>query len=379
MAGAAGDKDFFMLNLDPCLHTITKSLHELSRPNQPEETMESLNIDIVPTLHTHPTPALNPSSTKLRPAFTVLIIGASRGIGAHGAEAYARAGASTLILAARTTLELVEVCAICQRLRPGISVYLERCDVSDSRSVAAMVASIKKVTNNHLDVVIYNSGFAGPHIVSFTEGKADDFDRCYQVNTLGVYHAAHHLIPLLLAADDGAKCFVVVGAAAAWITEGPIANVAYCSSKLAQLRLVEMMSRQYKKEGLLSVAIHPGAVATKMAQTAPKEFVPFSPITSGTFSGPLLNATVSGGVAYPASLNNRTVQAPEIIIYGITADNASVLARISGVGEPKEQFARLTIEAGGKAAGLADEFLLASITPNGDDTVVAVDAYLVGG
>ncbi|KAL8947330.1 MAG: hypothetical protein Q9222_006374 [Ikaeria aurantiellina] len=235
--------------------------------------MENLIIDIVPTLHTHPTPSLDPSLTKLRSPFTVLIIGASRGIGAHAAEAYALAGASTLILAARTTTELVEVAAICQRLRPGIGVFLERCDVSDSHSVAAMVNSIKEGAKDRLDVVIYNSGFAGPNIVSFTEGKADDFDRCYQVNTLGVYHAAHHLIPLLLATEDGAKCFVVVGAAAAWITEGPIANVAYCSSKLAQLRLVEMMSRQYEKDGLLSVAIHPGAVATKMAKTAPKDIV----------------------------------------------------------------------------------------------------------
>ncbi|KAL8729048.1 MAG: hypothetical protein Q9181_005136 [Wetmoreana brouardii] len=237
--------------------------------------MENLKIDIVPTLHTHPTPSLNPSVTNLPSPFTVLVIGASRGIGAHVAEAYAHAGASTLILAARTTVDLVEVAARCQRIRPGISVFLEHCDIANSGSVAAMAESIAKIGDGRLDVVINNSGFAGPNITSFTAGVTDDFHRCFEVNTLGVYHAAHYLVPLLLKTEGGARAFVVVGAAAAWITEGPIANMAYCSSKLAQLRLVEMMARQYANEGLLAVTVHPGAVKTEMAKTAPKEFVQF--------------------------------------------------------------------------------------------------------
>ncbi|KAI4090583.1 MAG: hypothetical protein LQ344_004630 [Seirophora lacunosa] len=237
--------------------------------------MENLKIDIVPTLHTHPTTSIDPSRTRLRSPYNVLIIGASRGIGAHIAEAYARAGASTLILAARTTSDLYAVAALCQRIRPGISCFLELCDISSSDSVAAMAKSIDKIANGRLDVVINNSGFAGPNIVSFTEGKTDDFHRCFEVNTLGVYHTAHYLVPMLLRTEGGAKSFIVVGAAAAWITEGPIANMAYCSSKLAQLRLVEMMSRQYEKDGLLTVTVHPGAVATQMAKTAPEEFVQF--------------------------------------------------------------------------------------------------------
>ena len=235
--------------------------------------MESLKIDIVPTLHTYPTSSIDPSFTRLPPQFSVLVIGASRGIGAHVAQAYARAGASTLILAARTTIQLVETTAICQRLCPGISVYLERCDISSSDSMAALAKSVEKITKGRLDVVVNNSGFAGPNIISFTDGKPDDFHKCFEVNTLGVYHTAHYFIPLLLKTKGGAKSFVVVGAAAAWITEGPIANMAYCVSKLAQVRLVEMMSRQYEKDGLLCVTVHPGAVATEMAKTAPKEFV----------------------------------------------------------------------------------------------------------
>ncbi|KAL9596003.1 MAG: hypothetical protein Q9219_006087 [cf. Caloplaca sp. 3 TL-2023] len=102
------------------------------------------------------------------------------------------------------------------------------------------------------------------------------------------------------------------------------------------------------------------------------------PITGGTFSGPILNATVAGGFAFPAALANGTVQDAEIEIYGTTGGNQSFLVRVEGVGTPGRQVARLTIEVGGKEAGLADRFLLATINPSADRRTVAVDGYLVG-
>lgn len=93
------------------------------------------------------------------------------------------------------------------------------------------------------------------------------------VNTLGTYYAAHYLLPLLLESPDGGKSFMVVSLAAAWITEGPIANIGYCVSKLAQLRLAEIITRQYEAEGLLSIGMHPGAVRTEMSEEGPKEFM----------------------------------------------------------------------------------------------------------
>ena len=121
--------------------------------------------------------------------------------------------------------------------------------------------------------MVVNSGFAGPLTARVTEGDPEDWKRCFEVNTVGTYHAAHHLLPLLLlGSPGGGRSFVVVSASAAWITEGVIANSGYCVSKLAQLRLVEMMAGQYRGEGLLSVGVHPGAVETEMAKSAPEEF-----------------------------------------------------------------------------------------------------------
>lgn len=120
--------------------------------------------------------------------------------------------------------------------------------------------------------MVVNSGFSGPVVLRVTEGDPGDWTRCFEVNAVGTYYVAHHMLPLLLRTPAGARAFVVVSASAAWITEGVIANSGYCISKLAQQRLVEMMAKQYGEEGLLTVGVHPGAVETEMAQSAPEEF-----------------------------------------------------------------------------------------------------------
>lgn len=68
---------------------------------------------------------------------------------------------------------------------------------------------------------------------------------------------------------------------------------------------------------------------------------PVEPITGGTFSGPALNAIVSGGLAFPSVLQNGTVQDASITIYGTTRDNAPFLVQVTGIGVPRQQFARV--------------------------------------
>ena len=220
--------------------------------------------------HNDVTPAIDPSKVALSPGFTVCILGASRGIGASIAHAYARAGASTIILAARSTNSLETVAAKCKEIQSKALVHCVHCDVASDESVAALASLLKKICRR-LDVIVVNSGFSGPVITKVTNGDPADWKTCLDVNTLGTYHAAHHLLPILLE-SEGAKSFLIVSSAAVVLTEGLIANPQYTISKLAQLRLVEMVAKQYASQGLLTVGIHPGAVPTEMSMSAPEEF-----------------------------------------------------------------------------------------------------------
>ena len=64
------------------------------------------------------------------------------------------------------------------------------------------------------------------------------------------------------------------------------------------------------------------------------------PITSGTING-AINATIQAGLAYPAFYENRTVEVPEIILYGTTLDKVPYLIQLSGVGKLTGQMTRL--------------------------------------
>ena len=198
------------------------------------------------------------------------MLGASRGIGAAVAYAYAHAGASTIVIAARSVGSLEEVAAKCKSIQPRIKIHCEHCDITLNDSVADLAQRITDEVQR-LDVVVVNSGFSGPVVLRVTEGDPADWKSCFDINTFGTYLAAHHLLPFLLR-SEGARSFLVVSSAAAAITDGPIANSGYCISKLAQLRLIEMMAKQYKDQGLLTVGIHPGAVLTEMSEDAPEVF-----------------------------------------------------------------------------------------------------------
>ncbi|CAN9339367.1 unnamed protein product [Alternaria alternata] len=205
------------------------------------------------TIHSKPTAALDPASNKLPKPLNVLIVGASRGIGAGIAHAYAQAGAASLLLAARSSSsqELATVAQEAKNLNPSVSIKSLEVDITSNTSVAQLAKDVKQEVGR-LDIVIVNSGYSGPVVLKVEEGDPQDFQDVFDVNVQGTYLVAHHFIPILKESD------------------------AYCISKFAQARLVEFLSEQYGADGILAVAVHPGAVNTEMAdKTTPGSFRPY--------------------------------------------------------------------------------------------------------
>ncbi|KAL1793662.1 hypothetical protein ACET3X_008644 [Alternaria dauci] len=228
------------------------------------------------TTHNKPTAALDPTVNKLPKPLNVLIIGASRGIGAGIAHAYAQAGAASLILAARSSSsqDLAAVAQQAKDLNPSVSIKSLEVDITSNTSVAQLAKTVKKEVGK-LDIVILNSGYSGPVVLKVDQGDPQDFQDVFDVNVQGTYLVAHHFVPLLKE-SDGAKTFIAVNSFAACIVNGHIANTAYCISKFAQARLVEFLSEQYGADGILAIAVHPGAVNTEMAdKTTPDSFRPY--------------------------------------------------------------------------------------------------------
>lgn len=201
----------------------------------------------------------------------VCIIGASYGIGASIAYAYALAGASSLVLAAWSADQLEDVERHVQDINPSIRTLKVDCDIVLADSVANLADCVTREFDK-LDVLVTNSGFSSPVILRVEDGDPADFQRAFDVNIQGTCIAAHYFPPLLRRAEGGVKSFIAIGSMAACIIRGPIANTGYCLSKSVQSRFVEFLVEQYGNEGLFAVAVHPGAVATEMAKGSPECF-----------------------------------------------------------------------------------------------------------
>ena len=124
---------------------------------------------------------------------TVLITGASGGLGQAIARALAAAGAK-LVLSARRTEVLEE-------LARELGATVAAADLSDADSVRALAAE-----NADVDIVIANAGLpASGRLVSFTE---EQIDRALTVNLRAPMMLAHAFVPAMVARGSGHIVFM---------------------------------------------------------------------------------------------------------------------------------------------------------------------------
>jgi NAD(P)-dependent dehydrogenase (short-subunit alcohol dehydrogenase family) len=183
---------------------------------------------------------------------TVVITGASRGIGADAARVFAAAGAK-LALLARSSDSLT---ALCEEI--GGNTLAFACDVSDPAAVAAALQQTHLAFGS-LDVLINNAGVIDP-IARIEDADPAAWGQLMDINIKGVFNGIHAALPLMKSGAGGT--IINIGSGAAYnALEG---WSAYCTSKAGVLMLTKALHLEEAPNGIRVLSLSPGTVATDM-------------------------------------------------------------------------------------------------------------------
>lgn len=182
----------------------------------------------------------------------VLITGASRGIGAAAARAFADEGAQVALMA-RSGEALAELAA-----GIGGKTLVLPCDIADGAAVARGVEQVF-ATFGRLDVVISNAGMIEP-ITAMAEADPALWSRAVDVNLTGVFHLARAALPGMIRAGRGTFLHISSGAA-----HRPVEGwSAYCAAKAGAAMLLRSIHLEHGGQGIRAIGLSPGTVATDM-------------------------------------------------------------------------------------------------------------------
>lgn len=183
---------------------------------------------------------------------TVLITGASRGIGAAAARSFAAAGAQVALVARSGD----EIGALADEIGPAARAYA--CDVSDFAALAAAVQQAESDLGP-VGVLINNAGVISP-IGRIAEIDPAAWARVIDINLTGVFNGMRAVLPGMVARGGGTILTVSSGAA-----HNPLEGWShYCASKAGAAMLTRAAHLEEAVNGLRIMGLSPGTVATEM-------------------------------------------------------------------------------------------------------------------
>lgn len=183
---------------------------------------------------------------------TVLITGASRGIGADTARVFAAAGANVALMARGTDA----ITALAAEI--GAQAIALPCDVSDYGQVADAVRQTVDAFGG-VDVLIGNAGVVEP-IAHLATADPEAWGQVIDINLKGVFYGMRAVLPVMQAAGGGTILTISSGAA-----HGPVeAWSHYCASKAGAAMLTRCVDKENASDGIRAMGLSPGTVATQM-------------------------------------------------------------------------------------------------------------------
>ena len=186
---------------------------------------------------------------------TIVITGASRGIGMAAALTLARAGHS-VVAAMRNPGSAPELAAI--SAAEALPIAVEPMDVESDASVAEAFRRI--LARGAVDVLVNNAGVE--RLGSIEETPLAEFRLCMETNYFGAIRCIQAVVPSMR--ERGRGLFVNVSSVAGKVCSSPMAP--YAASKFALEAVSEALAQEMRPFGVRVAVVQPGIIDTRMAR-----------------------------------------------------------------------------------------------------------------
>ena len=190
-------------------------------------------------------------STQPKNPTSILITGASSGIGAALAVAYAAPGV-TLFLSGRDQNRLSETAQVCSE--KGAEIFAQTIDVTHRDAMAEWI--LKSDSQTPLDLVIANAGISG----GSDPQNTDTTRHIFETNVDGVLNALLPIIPQMIARKHGQLALMSSLAGFRGLPSAP----AYSASKAAVRSYGEALRGALHNDGIKVSVICPGFVESRI-------------------------------------------------------------------------------------------------------------------
>lgn len=195
---------------------------------------------------------------------TVIITGASGGIGIKLADAFARKGynvASSYFSNGDKLKSLSE-----ELTANGFSATAVKTDVSKSDEANFLIKSAFDMFGS-ADILINNAGIAQQKL--FTDITDDDFTRMFDINVRGVFNCCRAALPYMIHKKQGR----IINISSMWGVCGASCEVHYSASKAAVIGMTKALAKEVGPSGITVNCIAPGLIDTPMNANLSKETI----------------------------------------------------------------------------------------------------------